>query len=32
MLSPACALKEGWLNPDHDNIKALSAWLTRVFQ
>lgn len=32
MLSPACALKEGWINPDHDNIKALSAWLTRVFQ
>ena len=32
MLSPACALKEGWLNPDHDNIKALTTWLTRVFQ
>lgn len=32
MLSSACALKEGWLNPDHDNIKALTAWLTRVFQ
>lgn len=31
-LSPACALKEGWLNPDHDNIKALTAWLTRVFK
>lgn len=31
-LSPACALKEGWLNPDHDNIKALTTWLTRVFQ
>lgn len=31
-LSPACALKEGWLNPDHDNIKALTSWLTRVFQ
>lgn len=31
-LSPACALKEGWINPDHDNIKALTAWLTRVFQ
>jgi hypothetical protein len=31
-LTPACALKEGWLNPDHDNIKALTAWLTRVFQ
>lgn len=31
-LTPACALKEGWLNPDHDNIKALTSWLTRVFQ
>ena len=27
-----CALKEGWLNPEHDNIKALTSWLTRVFQ
>lgn len=32
MLSPACALKQNWLNPDHDNIKALTNWLTRVFQ
>jgi hypothetical protein len=31
-LTPACALKEGWLNPDNDNIKALTTWLTRVFQ
>lgn len=31
-LTSACALKEGWLNPEHDNIKALTSWLTRVFQ
>ena len=31
MLSPACALKEGWLNSEHENIKALTLWLTRVF-
>jgi hypothetical protein len=27
-----CALNQQWLNPDHDNIKALTTWLTRVFQ
>lgn len=31
-LSPACALKEGWLNPDHPNITALTHWLQKVFQ
>ncbi|MBU0654594.1 MAG: hypothetical protein KJ914_05600 [Gammaproteobacteria bacterium] len=31
-LSPACALKEGWLNPDHPNITAITHWLQKVFQ
>lgn len=31
-LTPACALKENWLNPEHDNIQALIAWLQKVFQ
>ncbi|MBJ6610460.1 MAG: hypothetical protein JG718_08900 [Candidatus Thiothrix moscowensis] len=31
-LSPACALKEGWLKPEHANIKALTHWLQQVFQ
>lgn len=31
-LTPACALKENWLNNNHANITALSAWLQTVFQ
>ena len=31
-LTPACALKEGWFKPDHDNIVAIKKWLENVFQ
>lgn len=32
MLSPACALKEGWIDAEHPNITAIIQWLQKVFQ
>lgn len=31
-LSPACALKEGWIDAEHPNITAIIQWLQKVFQ
>jgi hypothetical protein len=31
-LTASCAFRDGWFDPNHDNIKALTTWLTRVFQ
>lgn len=31
MLGPACALKNGWLDSEHENIKAITVWLNTAF-